>query len=124
MKRIHCTVAAALIAAAFSSAALAQDKPTAPADAPNANKKVQAPDKDSVQHQQPTTENMDSNAQRQHSRSTPSAQSNRSAQGSRTQQAQVGEVRNWAAIDKNKDHLISPEEMEAALKSGKKTTKQ
>jgi hypothetical protein len=36
----------------------------------------------------------------------------------------VGEVRNWNAIDKNHDHLISPEEMEAALKpSGAKTSK-
>jgi hypothetical protein len=30
--------------------------------------------------------------------------------------AQAGGVRDWNAIDKNHDHLISPEEMEAALK--------
>ena len=30
----------------------------------------------------------------------------------------AGEVRDWRAIDKNHDNLISPEEMEAALKQG------
>jgi hypothetical protein len=46
-------------------------------------------------------------------------------EGQQSQPAAVasGEVRDWAAIDKNNDNLISPEEMEAALKQNAPTAK-
>ena len=122
MKRLTSTLAAALVAAAFATPAFAQDKPTAPANSPNAGKTQQAPKKSDVQGKEPSAGNMDSNAQRQHSRSTPAASaSSKQSRSSRTQTAQVGEVRNWNTIDKNKDHLISPDEMQAELDRGKKS---
>ncbi|MBA2722026.1 MAG: hypothetical protein H0W48_12930 [Methylibium sp.] len=67
----------------------------------------------------PTVESMDANAQRQHDRNRDG-----SAQGSSTGAAAGGEMaaassetRDWSAIDTNNDNLISPEEMEAALKA-------
>jgi hypothetical protein len=54
---------------------------------------------------------MDANAQRAHDRNTGATP--------RTKQQQppvaARDVRNWQAIDKNHDNLISPEEMEADL---------
>ncbi len=120
MKRLTSTLAAVGVAAAFAIPAFAQDKPTAPADSPNAGKTQQAPKKSEVQGKEPSAENMDSNAQRAHSRSTPAASASSKASHGRTQTAQLGEVRNWAAIDKNKDHLIEPDEMQAYLDQGKK----
>ena len=37
--------------------------------------------------------------------------------------AAVGETRDWAAIDTNKDQLISPDEMSAYLDASRKATK-
>src|SRR5262249_15035483 len=94
-------------------------KPAAPTDSPNAGKTQQAPKQSDVQRQEPSSENMDSNAQRQHSRSTPASKSTGRQSGNSNQHAAVGAVRDWKAIDKNHDNLISPEEMEADLKAGK-----
>ena len=120
------SVAAALVAASFSTVAFAQDKPTAPSTSPNANKRVQAPDKDAVQNQAPSNENADSNAQRQHSRSTPAAGSAAKARGNTapSYSPQGADVRDWKAIDTNHDNLISPEEMEAELGKGRGATRQ
>lgn len=119
------TVAAALVAAAFSTAALAQDKPAAPATSPNANKRVQAPDKSTVQSQEPANENVDSNAQRQHSRSTPAAAPSAKARGNTPAYSPQGaDVRDWKAIDTNHDNLISPDEMEAELGKSRGATRQ
>lgn len=119
------TVAAAFVAAAFSTAALAQDKPTTPAASPNAGKRVQSPDKGNVQSQEPANENMDSNAQRQHSRSTPAAASSAKPGGNAPAYSPQGaDVRNWKAIDTNHDNLISPDEMEAELGKSRGATKQ
>lgn len=98
MKRFVMTVAATLVSAAFSSTVLAQDKPAAPAD--STTKRIQSPDKSNVERQ----------------RNTPAAAGNTARSG----QAQVGEVRDWGAIDKNKDHLVSADEMEAYLQQSRK----
>jgi len=113
MNRYTSTMAIALLWAGFGTAALAQN---APATSPNPGKTQTAPTKSDVQQQQaqPSNETMDSNAQRAQSRSSGSTQ--QSSSKPRTAQANAGEVRDWNAIDKNHDHLISPEEMEAALK--------
>ena len=127
------SLAAAFVAAAFSTAALAQDKPAAPAEdkpttpatSPNANKSVQSPDKGTVQSQEPANENIDSNAQRQHSRSTPAAAPSAKARGNKPSYSPQGaEVRDWKAIDTNHDNLISPEEMEAELGKSRGATRQ
>lgn len=114
----------AAVVAALSTAALAQDKPTTPATSPNANKPVQSPDKDTVQRQEPTNENIDSNAQRQHSRSTPTASSTKRPGTAPSYSPDRGEVRDWKAIDTNHDNLISPEEMEAELGKNRGATRQ
>lgn len=119
------TVTAAFVAAALSTAALAQDKPTAPATSPNANKRVQSPDKGTVQSQEPANENIDSNAQRQHSRSTPAAAPSAKTRGTAPSYSPQGaDVRDWRAIDTNRDNLISPDEMEAELGKSRGATKQ
>lgn len=116
---------AAFVAAAFSTAALAQDKPTAPPTSPNANKRVQAPDKGTVQSQEPANDNVDSNAQRQHSRSTPAAAPSAKARGNQPSYSPQGaDLRDWKAIDANHDNLISPDEMEAELGRSRGATKQ
>jgi hypothetical protein len=119
------TLAAAFVAAAFSTAALAQDKPATRATSPNANKQVQSPEKGAVQSQEPANENMDSNAQRQHSRSTPAAAPSAKARGNAPAYSPQGaDVRDWKAIDSNHDNLISPDEMEAELGKSRGATKQ
>jgi len=124
MNRFNSTLAIALVCAGFGVGALAQDKPNA---TQNSDKTKVVPSKKDVQQTQPSNEMMDQNAQRAHDRNTgstppPSTKAQRPA-------TTVGEVRDWNAIDKNHDHLISPEEMEAALKpttaeSNKGTNKQ
>src|SRR5262245_5337863 len=117
MKPLNITLTVALLSACFGGAALAQDR--SPNTAPNPNKTQKAPSSGDVQQQQanPSNENMDANAQRAHSRSQGSTPSSHT--GAKTAQANVGEVRDWRAIDKNHDNLIEPDEMEAALNAGK-----
>jgi hypothetical protein len=64
-----------------------------------------------------STETMDANAQRAHSRNNGSTP----ATGAKTKAAPVAanEVRDWKAIDTNHDNLISPEEMEAWLSASR-----
>ena len=87
MNRINLTLAVALLSTCFGTAALAQDRPAG----------TKNPDKTQVALGK-------SDAQQPNS--------------TKAQHAPVAssEVRNWKAIDKNHDNLISPEEMEAALK--------
>jgi hypothetical protein len=94
MKTITLRVAAVLMGAAFGGAAVAAEQGTARTDAASTGKPLQATQKTGVQNQP--------------------------ARASNARNSEVGEVRDWAAIDKNKDNLISPEEMEAELNRGKK----
>lgn len=75
-----------------------------------------------------TVQQMDDNAQRAHrpdaAPGARTAQSGRCTEqqatgGSRPTAATGNEVRNWAAIDKNKNHLIEPDEMQAYLDEGR-----
>src|SRR5262249_34233526 len=116
MKRLTTTLNVPLLSACLRARAIAQDQPTrsSPA-APNPNKAQKAPSRSDVQQQQaePSTERMDANAQRAHTRSRGSTPSGSASHAS------TGEVRDWRAIDKNHDNLIEPDEMEAALNAGK-----
>lgn len=134
MKRsMNSALALALLAtAAWCGPALAQAQ-TAPA-AGRVDPPVKADKADSTQvtpHRKdteatpPSLEKLDDNAQRSHDRnstaaprgSDSNARPNAKAGSDGARPARSTEaVRDWAAIDKNKDHLISPEEMEAALK--------
>ena len=89
MNRLNSTMAVALVCAGFGAGALAQDKPTT---SQNADKTQVAPSKKDVQ--------------RSDARNTKPQRNTMAG----------NEVRDWKAIDKNHDNLISPEEMEAALK--------
>lgn len=120
--RLASTMAVALLAAAgLCASALAQDKAAPPA---NADKTQVVPSKKDLKPYPATVKKMDDNAQRIHDRDSAAAPqgsaSNVQATATAGQQARkVPEgIRDWAAIDKNKDNLISPEEMEAALKEG------
>jgi hypothetical protein len=118
MKRFNMTIIVALLSACFGAGALAQDNSAATA----AGKTQIKPGNTEAQQSkpQPATEPMDANAQRAHSRKNRSTP----ATGAKTKAAPVaaGEVRNWKAIDKNHDNLISPEEMEASLIAGRSPT--
>ena len=112
MKRFNSAIAAALVCAAFGAGAFAQDKP-APSRKATDKTQVQ-PSKQEAQQTEPSNENMDANAQRAHDRNTGTTAKSKS--GSKQQpQVAARDVRNWSAIDKNHDNLISPEEMEADL---------
>lgn len=142
INRFTSTMAIALLAFA-SAPALAQNTTAPPA---NADKTQVQPDKGDLKPDPATVEKMDDNAQRIHDRDrdaaaqgkAPDAQGNAqsNAQGNAQGEAQgnsqgnaqanagnsqqarpsQGDVRDWSAVDKNSDNLISPEEMEAALK--------
>jgi hypothetical protein len=105
------TILAAALAAALGMPALAQQ--TTPGRTGDQVEQQTQP-KQSV-------EAMDDNAQRAHSRRDTAAQpkSPRQQQAA-TQRVAAGDVRDWDAVDKNDDNLISPEEMEEALKEGAK----
>jgi hypothetical protein len=118
MKRFTMTITVALVSACFGATALAQDKPAA---TPAGKTQIKPGNTEAQQSKpQPTTESMDANAQRAHSRKSGSTP----APGAKTKAAPVaaGEVRNWKAIDKNHDNLISPEEMEASLIASRSPT--
>ena len=119
MKRFNLTITSALLSTCFGAGALAQDKPAAAPDA--AKTQVKPGNTDAQQSQpQPSTEAMDANAQRAHSRksgSTPAPSAKTKAAP-----AAANEVRDWKAIDTNHDNLISPEEMEASLIAGRSPT--
>jgi hypothetical protein len=110
MKRFNSAmIAAALVCAAFGVGACAADNL---ARSTEADKTQVKPSKMEAQQAQPSNETMDANAQRAHDRNTGSTTSRTTTQ---RPQVATGEVRNWDAIDKNNDNLISPEEMEAEL---------
>lgn len=78
-----------------------------------------------------TARDLDDNTQRQHSRSAspdakPAAPTAQRKEGQPASMKDRGAprasgVRDWAAIDTNKDHLISPKEMEVALAQGERS---
>lgn len=121
--RLMSTLAVGCLAAAgLCTSALAQDKSAPPA---KDDKTQVVPGRQDVKPSPATVEKMDDNAQRIHDRNSAAkpqagAASNvrpTAAAGQASRNVPEG-VRDWAAIDKNKDNLISPEEMEAALKEG------
>lgn len=113
MKSTLSTIAVAIAAASFCAGAMAQEHTaTAKTSEPV---KVAGTEKGMQTGTQPSNATLDDNAQRAHSRSTSATSGNKKMQ--HTKMA-AGEVRDWRAIDKNHDNLISPEEMEAALKKG------
>jgi predicted Zn-dependent protease len=65
----------------------------------------------------PSNENLDANAQRAHSPSLTRSGPSPDAKAGEAP-ASPSDVRDWNAIDKNHDDLISSEEMEAYLKEG------
>ena len=109
MNRFTFTALAAAVVLA-SGSAIAQSKQPAPAAPP------------AQQTQEPSARSLDDNVQRQHGRdqATGPARSGTAPQTTGQTQARAGasagEVRDWGAIDTNRDNLIQPEEMEAALK--------
>lgn len=117
------TMAAAVLASAgLCASALAQDKA---APAAQADKTQVVPGKtDPTPAPAATIEKMGDNAQRIHARDSAAglkgSASKAQAGANPGQQARTSSpaVRDWAAIDTNKDNSISPEEMEAALKEG------
>lgn len=65
----------------------------------------------------PTVPRMDDNAQRQHDRNTGVDNPAKAGSASAANTGNMApEVRNWEAIDTNKDNSIQPEEMEVWLK--------
>lgn len=122
MKHAKTLLEAALVVA-FATGATANAQ--TPATGNKADKtQVMPPRSDLKPGAAPTVPSMDSNAQRQHDRNAGAAKSAGSAKttGTATSAAPgAGEVRNWGEIDKNKDNLISPEEMEEYLKQSRST---
>lgn len=114
MNRFISSMAVALACATFGGATLAQDKSTSPQKADKT--KVTPGKKEAPKTAEPSVETMDDNAQRAHDRNKTAGAKDPAA--ARRAPTAVGEVRDWRAIDKNRDNLISPEEMEASLKQG------
>jgi hypothetical protein len=116
MVRMHIALASALVAASLTGggALAAEQTKTNKAD-----KSQVVPQRDDLKPgAAPTVQRMDDNAQRAHDRDAGTARSG-SAKPAATGGAQV---RDWAQIDKNKDHLVGPEEMEQWLsQSGSKS---
>lgn len=116
------TMAVAVLASAgWCASALAQDKAAPPA---KADRTQVVPGKQDLKQSPATLEKMDDNAQRIHDRNAAAPQGSASNVQTRANAGQAARapaegVRDWAAIDKNKDHLISPEEMEAHLNEGR-----
>jgi hypothetical protein len=120
-KRFTSTLSVAMLAGAgWCASALAQDKPATPA---NADKTQVVPGKKDLKPYPATVEKMDDNTQRIHDRDSAAVPQGSTSNAKTTAGQQVRKVpegvRDWAAIDKNGDHLISPEEMEAALNDGR-----
>ncbi len=131
MKHTSNLIALAL-AGTFAGAAIAADP--APAVGNKADSTKVVPQRSDLQPgAAPTVQSMGENAQRQHDRNaaatpkspdaakTPGvtatgATATTSATAAAPAPTGAGQVRDWAAIDKNKDNLISPEEMEEFLK--------
>ena len=113
------TMAAALLASAgLCTSALAQDKAAPPA---KTDKTQVVPGKNDLKQSPATLEKMDDNAQRIHDRDRAAGPRGvqTTATAASSTRAPADGVRDWAAIDKNKDNLISPEEMEAHLAEGR-----
>ena len=115
MKHTKTLLGAAFAVACASAAAAAA--PT-PATGNKADKTQVMPSRSDLKPgAAPTVPSMDSNAQRQHDRNSGAAKTAGTGKVAATATpASVGEVRDWAVIDKNKDNLVSPDEMEAYLK--------
>jgi hypothetical protein len=110
MIRAHTLLSAALVAA-VTTLTMAAD-PSSPVGN-KADKTQVVPSRSDLQPgAAPTLSNMDDNAQRQHD---PNSAAGTAKPAGATPAPGAGEVRDWSAIDKNKDNLISPEEMEAYL---------
>jgi hypothetical protein len=120
MNRIHAGWKIALVAATLSSGAAfaADDSKKVTTNKGDAAQVMPSRD-DLKPGAAPTVPRMDDNAQRQHDRNTRSAAP--AGTGTTTGAAPSGtaaaDVRDWATIDKNNDHLIGPDEMEAYLKA-------
>ena len=70
----------------------------------------------------PTVRGLDDNVQRQHDRNSATGKKAGTAKATgATVPPSAGEVRDWSEIDKNKDNLISPEEMENYLTQSRAT---
>ena len=116
-----------VVAAVFSSAALAAEPATAPGNKADSSKVM--PQRTDLQPgAAPSVQSMGENAQRQHDRNAatpkpaPGAAATTNSAQPRGAAPDVGEVRDWAKIDKNKDNLISPEEMETYLNESRAKT--
>jgi hypothetical protein len=109
MNRVPSILAAIAFAAAAAAAPVLAQQQT-----PNPNERTPvAPGKEAMKPAAPSgqsVESLDDTTQRAHDRNRSGA-----AAGKPAQARAAEDVRDWAAIDKNKDHLIQPEEMEAAL---------
>jgi hypothetical protein len=116
MKHAHTLLGAALVVA-FTTSAIAAD-PASPTGN-KADKTQVVPSRSDLQPgAAPTVQRMDDNAQRQHDPNSAAARNAGPAKSAGTATpaaASAGDVRDWAAIDKNKDNLISPDEMESYL---------
>ena len=114
------TLLGVAIAVAFATAAIAAEPTAAPGNKAGKNQVV--PGRSDLQPgAAPTVQRMDDNGQRQHDRNAASKTLG-AAKPAAPVATGTNEVRDWAAIDKNKDHLISPEEMEDYLKQGRATS--
>lgn len=128
MKSVHTALAAAVAALSVAGgAAFAADAP-AGSKTDKADKTQVVPARDDMKPgAAPSVPRMDDNAQRAHDpdRAAKSKDKGKGAAASGETTATGGkagratssaDVRDWSKIDKNNDHLISPEEMEEALK--------
>ena len=113
MKPVQIVLAVAFVATAvFSSAVSAQA--TTPATNKADPKQVMPARDDMKPGAAPTVQNIGDNAQRQHDPKGAAANKGGAVTAPGTAAA-VGEVRDWARIDTNKDNLISADEMEKYL---------
>jgi len=115
MKRFKSMIAMVLTSAGLCSVAIAQDRPAAAGGGYTSPQTTQ--NQQGVNPTQPSNENLDANAQRAHSPSMTRSGPSSDAKAGEVP-ASPSEVRDWSAIDKNHDNLISSEEMEAYLKEG------
>lgn len=108
--------AAALASSLIGTAAWSADKAGASDKAVPSQAEVQQ------KGTSPSVKDLDANAQRAHDPSTGSGADSSMSKDSGSMSkdsssaGSSGATRDWAAVDKNHDNLIQPEEMEAALK--------
>lgn len=108
-------------AALVGAAAFADDQPAEKTKVPQSVDGTPAPGSE------PAAKDLDQNAQRQHSRTgeataaAPGVSSN--SKGGETAAGSESGTRYWEKYDKNKDHSMSPEEVEAMLHDAKPAAK-